>query len=92
MPPSALKILEISPTAYAEIAHLLRAAGFDHRFGAGAGLIDMTGIALGPEQAGQSVPEGFGIAAVEPDLGTPNLGSGSPGSGSPGLASGPKAE
>ncbi len=49
-------LMELSQTAYNEIAAKMRAAGYDHAFGV-IGEIDMHGIAVhGPEQhAGEDV-------------------------------------
>lgn len=52
-------LLEVSQTAYDEIAAKLRAAGYDHAFGA-EGEMDMHGIALNvakpaPELPGSSI-------------------------------------
>ena len=82
------RTLEISPGAFAEIAHALRQPAYDEVFGnrgaahaAEAGRIVMTGIVLALKKPADPKPADprptdQGIAAAEPDLGTPGLGVG----------------
>ena len=77
------RTLEISPGAFAEIAHALRQPAYDEVFGnrgaahaAEAGRIVMTGIVLALKKSADPKPADQGIAAAEPDLGTPGLGVG----------------
>ena len=87
------RTLEISPGAFAEIAHALRQPAYDEVFGnrgaahaAEAGRIVMTGIVLALKKSADPSPADpkpadprptdQGIAAAEPDLGTPGLGVG----------------
>ena len=75
------RTLEISPGAFAEIAHALRQPAYDEVFGnrgaahaAEAGRIVMTGIVLALKKPVDPRPTDQGIAAAQPDLGTPGLG------------------